>query len=423
MILLLTVFFVLMLLGMPVSFTMMISALLYLLTHGIPLEIALQTMASSIGESFVIIAIPFFVLAGTIMNSSGITTKIFNFADVCVGWITGGLGHANILASIIFSGMSGTAVADAAGLGAIELSAMKKAGYDEDFSLAITGASSIIGPIIPPSVPAVVLGVAGSVSIGRLFVGGIVPGLMLGIALGLMVYLACKKRSYTTRSFPRPKEVLHSFCNSFFALLTPVILIGGIMNGIFTPTEAAVIAVFYALVLSFATHSITIKEIPGFLLDTCYNTVSITFIIASASIFAFVLTVEQVPAKVTNFFMGNVDNKVAAILLINLLLLVIGCFMETMASLTILTPILLPVATAFGMDPVHFGIMMILNLMLGLLTPPVGTVLYVLSGISDTSFERIAKAITPYLLVMGAVLLIIAFVPATVLWLPNLLGM
>lgn len=423
MVLLLVSFALFLILGMPISFCMMGASMLYMLVNELPLFTVVQTMTSSIGESFTIIAIPFFILAGNIMNNSGITQKIFDFANVCVGWFPGGLGHVNILASIIFSGMSGTAVADAGGLGAIELDAMKKAGYDDDFSLAVTGASSIIGPIIPPSVPAVTFAVAGGVSVGALFVAGVIPGVIMGLAMAVLVYVTSKKRNYAVCARPTLKMAVKAFGNSFFELLTPVILIGGISTGIFTPTEAAAVCVLYALVLSFATRSITVKEIPGFVKETLKNTVGITFIIAAASIFSYILTIEQVPAMLTNLFLDNVHNRYLALLLINLILLVVGMFMETMASLTVLTPILLPVAVSFGVHPVHFGIIMILNLMIGLLTPPVGTVLYVLAGLSDVSFEKIAKAILPYVGVLMVVLLILTFVPELVLFLPRLMGM
>lgn len=423
MILLLVCFAAFMLFGVPVAYSMLAASVIYVITNGMSLLQVVITTTSAIGESFTIIAIPFFILAGNIMNNGGITRKIFHFADVCVGWITGGLGHVNILSSVIFSGMSGAAVADAGGLGAIELEAMREAGYDDDFSLAITGASSIIGPIIPPSIPAVTFGVAGGVSVGALFAAGVIPGIIMALAMGVMVYFFAKKRNYSVRTKPTVKEALLALLDGFFELLTPVILIGGISLGVFTPTEAAAVCVLYALVLCFATRSIHIKELPGFIRETIENTVGVTIIIAAASIFAYILTIEQVPHMLTGFFIENVSTKAEALLLINLILLIVGCFMETMAALTVLTPILLPVAVSFGIDPVHFGLIMILNLMIGLLTPPVGSVLYVLAGISNCKFEAIAKAILPYIGVLIIVLLILTFAPGIVLFLPKALGM
>jgi tripartite ATP-independent transporter DctM subunit len=421
MILLLAAFFVLLILGTPIAFSLMTSSVLYLVANDIPMQIAFQAMTGSVSESFVLISIPFFILAATVMNTGSITTKIFNSADVAVGWIPGGLGHANIAASVIFAGMSGAAIADAGGLGAIELKAMKEAGYDDDFSLAITGASSIIGPIIPPSTPAILFGVAGGVSIGKLFMGGLIPGLLMAIALGVLVYFQSKKRNYPHRSFPTVHELGASVKSAFFPLLTPIIIIGGIMTGIYTPTEAAVIAVFYALILTLLTKEITFKTIPAMLKETATNTVNIMAIIAASSLFGWILTIEQVPQSMSQFMMGHIESKWVALLSINLLLMLIGTFMETASAIAIMTPILMPIAISFGIDPVHFGIVCILNLMLGLLTPPVGMVLYVLSSVSNTPFEKIVKAIVPYLLILTAILLIITFVPSLVTWLPSVL--
>jgi len=355
------------------------------------------------------------------MNSGGITRRIFDFANKAVGHITGGLGHANILASVIFSGMSGTAIADAGGLGAIELKAMKEAGYDEDFSLAITGASSIIGPIIPPSVPAVVFGVIAGVSIGKLFIAGIIPGIIMAFAMGIFVYVESKRKNYPKTKKATSTELAIAVKESFFTLMTPVIILGGIIGGVFTPTEAAMIAVIYSLILSFAYKEIGIKDIPRLLLETINSTVSVMLIVSCASLFAWILASAQVPQMLASFFLDTLPNKYVALLVINLLLFVAGTFMETISAITILTPVLMPVVVNFGIDPVHFGIVMILNLMIGLLTPPVGMVLYVLAGVSKVPFERISRVIWPYIVVLSIVLLVITYVPDIVLFLPNLL--
>ncbi|MFU0831468.1 MAG: TRAP transporter, DctM subunit [Oscillospiraceae bacterium] len=418
MILLLISFLVMMLLGVPIANSLLFSSVLYLMTHDIPMQMAFQTTTSAISESFVLISVPFFILAANVMNTGGITKKIFGFANTIVGWIPGGLGHANIASSVIFSGMSGAAIADAGGLGAIELQAMKDEGYDEDFSLAITGASSIIGPIIPPSTPAILFGVSGGVSIGMLFLGGLVPGLLMAIAMGVFVYIQSKKRHYPHRAFPTPHEVGHSFIQALFPLLTPVIIIGGIMSGIYTPTEAAVIAVVYALILTLTTRELKLSAIPNIVLETAANTVNVMFIIASASIFAWILTIEQVPQSMSTFMLKNINNPIVALLLINIILVVVGTFMETAAAISILTPILMPICLTFGIDPIHFGIMCILNLMIGLLTPPIGMVLYVLSSVAKVPFEKIVKAIWPYILLLIGILLLITFVPQIVTFLP-----
>jgi tripartite ATP-independent transporter DctM subunit len=413
-------FLLLLILKVPVGFSLFGSSVTYMIINDIPLEVAAQRLGYG-PDSFALLAVPFFILAGCIMNSSGVTQRIFDFADRLVGHIHGGLGHANILASVIFSGMSGAAIADTGGLGAIELKAMKDAGYDEDFSLAITGASSIIGPIIPPSIPAVIFAVAAGASTGRLFVGGIIPGLMMAGALSIMVYYYSKKNNYPKSERSTFKEILLAIKRAFFPLLTPVIILGGIIGGIFTPTEAAIVAVFYAIILGFYYKSIIVKDLPKLLLETINTTIGVLFIIASANLFAWILTTSQVPQQLAASFLAVVSNKYVALIIINLFLLFVGFFMETLAALTILVPILLPITTSLGIDPIHFGIIMILNLMIGLCTPPVGMVLYVLAGIAKVPFERIAKAIIPYVVVLYGVLLLITFVPELVLFLPDLL--
>lgn len=411
----------LLLVGVPVSFSLIGSSLLYLVLNDISPLIVIQKLTMSIGDSFTLISVPFFVLAGAIMNSGGITKKIFDFATVTVGHITGGLGHANVVASIIFSGMSGTAIADVGGLGAIELQAMKDAGYDEDFSLAVTGASSIIGPIIPPSVPAVLFAVLAGVSVGKLFIAGIVPGLIMGLVMSVFIYYQSKKRNYPKREKATFREIWYTFKDSFWALLTPIIIIGGIIGGVVTPTEAAIVAVVYSLILTIAYKELKLKDIPTFLKQTADNTVSVMLIVAGAAVFGWILSIEQVPQMITSFFLTNVSSYFVTIMLITLLLLIVGTFMETIAAITILTPVLLPVAISVGLDPVHFGLIMILNLMIGLLTPPLGMVLYVLSSVSKVPFERIVKVTFPYVIILFITLLIFTFVPQIVLFLPNLL--
>ena len=410
----------LLLLRMPVSFTLLISSLVYMLANGIPLQIATQRMIMG-PDSFPLMAVPFFMLAGAMMNHGGITKRIFDFANKFVGSVTGGLGQANILSSIIFSGMSGTAIADVGGLGAIELKAMKDAGYDEDFSLAVTAGSSIIGPIIPPSVPAVVFGAIGGVSIGRLFVAGIVPGLVMGLAMGVLVYFQCKNRGYRKEAPSSWKEKALAFKEAFLALLTPVIILGGIMGGVFTPTEAAIIAALYSMVLGLYYREFGWSDLPGLVLSTVRMMISVLFIVAAASLFGYVLTISRVPQLMTTFCTSYFTNKYVVLFVITVLILVIGTFMETIAAITILTPILMPIVHHFGIDPVHFGIIMILNLMIGLMTPPVGMVLYVLSSISKVSFERIARCSWPYVALLIVLLLIFTYVPGLVTFLPNMI--
>jgi tripartite ATP-independent transporter DctM subunit len=413
-------FIVLLIIGVPVGFSLFASSVMYIAANGLPFEMAAQRLVAG-PDSFPLLAIAFFVLAGNIMNSAGITRRIFDFADCIVGHFTGGLGHANILASIIFSGMSGSAVADAGGLGQIEMEAMKKAGYDDDFSLAITGASSIIGPIIPPSIPAVIFGVISGVSVGKLFAGGIIPGLLMGLSLSVMVYFYCKKRGYERRKRASLRELLTTFQKAFFPLLTPLIIIGGIVFGFFTPTEAAIIAVFYAVLLGLIYKAIKLQDLPRFLRETLITTIGILFIISSANMFGWLLTISQVPQNLAVSFMSVISNKYVALIVLNLFLLLVGMFLETSAAQIILVPILVPMVIKLGIDPVHFGILMILNLMIGLMTPPVGLVLYVLASIAKVPVMKIAKLIMPYILVLFVVLLVVTFVPNLVMFLPNLL--
>ncbi len=414
------VFILFLFLGTPVGFAMLAGALSYIFIEDISLYIVAQRLGRGV-DSFPLLAMLFFVLAGNLMNTGGITRRIFRFANAVVGRFPGGLGHANIAASVIFSGMSGSAVADTGGLGAIELEAMKDAGYPEDFSLSITGASAIIGPIIPPSVPAVVYGVVASVSIGRLFAAGLIPGLLMAVALSVAILITSR-----IRSFPKPerapfREVLKSLGDSFFALLTPVIIIGGIVFGIVTPTEAAIVAVGYALVLGFFYREIHPRDIPRIVLSSLKTTLGILFIIAVASLFGYLLTVSQIPQRFAEYLLSLSDSRIVLLLIINGVLLIAGLFLEPAAAMVILVPVLMPVAASIGLSPVHFGIIVILNLMLGLMTPPVGLVLYVLSGISNVPFERISRSILPYLMTLLVVLMIVTFVPAISMTLPTLL--
>ena len=417
--LLFSIFIILMLLGMPIAFSMFVSSAVYLVANNISLITMVQRVATGI-YSFPLLAAPCFIVAGAMMNSSGITDRLFNWCNKLVGHIPGGLGHTNILASMIFAGMSGTAVADAGGLGAVELKAMRDRGFDDDFSLAITGASSTIGPIIPPSLPLVMVGVVGSISIGRLYIAGIFPGIIMGILLAIMVYVIAKKRRYPVEPKATLGEIVTSSKKAFFPLQAVVITIGGILTGIITPTEAGVITLTYSVILGFTYKEINLKSIYGTFVDSTGTTLSVLFIIASATIFGWIIAIGQVPQTLTIYFMRYIENKWIALIIINLILLFVGCFMDTIAAITLLTPILMPIAISYGIDPVQFGVVMVLNLMIGLLTPPVGVVLYILSSVSGVSFDRIFKAVMPFLLMLLIALLLVTFIPALTLWLPNL---
>ena len=413
-------FFLFLIMGMPVAFCMMCSAVFYCMTYGESINMVLtRTIAAP--SSFTLMALAFFILAGNIMNNGGVTDQIFGFCKKAVGWIPGGLGHANVLASVIFAGMSGAAVADAGGLGAIEVKAMRDDGYDDEFSVAVTGASSIIGPIIPPSIPVVVYAVAAGVSVGKLLIGGIFPGLVLAFCMMVYIYFVSKKRHYPRHKFEGLPALGRSFVKSIPALLTPCIILGGILTGICTPTEASAVAVAYALVLSLVSRNLSLKDLPKILDDTILTTMSVLFIVGCANGFGYIITIAQLPQQMIDLFSTFISDRYTALLLINLFLLVVGMLMESLSALTLLTPILVPIAMSYGIDPVHFGIVMILNLMIGMLTPPVGMVLFVLSRMTPVPFEKICKAMIPFIVMCLVALVIIALFPPVVTFLPNLL--
>ena len=413
--------FGLMLIRVPIAVALGMSSLGYILLEGLPPVLLVHNVINGM-NSFPLLAVPFFIMAGGLMNSAGITGRIFGFARSVVGWMNGGLAHVNIGASIIFAGMSGAAVADAGGLGAIEIKAMREAGYDDDFSVGVTAASSTIGPIIPPSLPLVIFGVMASVSIGELFVAGIIPGLLMAVSLMIMVWYMSKKRNYPRDEAFSFSNVGRRFKTAILPLMTPVIIVGGIVSGAFTPTEAAVCAASYALVLGlFVYRTLNVKKLVAVSIETIETTASIMLIVGAATIFAWILTANQAAALFAETLLGLTDNKTLILLMIMLVVLLIGLFMETIAAISILVPVLLPVSAQIGVDPIHLGIIVILNLMIGLLTPPVGMVLFVLSKVSGVSFERCVRATMPFLVPLVAVLLLLTFIPQLTLFLPELL--
>ncbi|WP_276207476.1 TRAP transporter large permease [Modicisalibacter sp. 'Wilcox'] len=414
--------FTLLVMGVPIAICLAGSCLLYVYLSGqVPDIIVAHRMINGV-DSFPLLAIPFFILAGNLMNNGGITNRIFDFALALMGWMRGGLGHVNVGASIVFSGMSGAAVADAGGLGTIEIKAMRDAGYDQEFAVGITAASSTIGPIIPPSLPMVIYGVMAGASVGQLFVAGLVPGLLMGVVLMVMIAILARRRGYRRDTTFALKTLRVTFARAFLSLLTPVIIVGGIITGMFTPTEAAIAAVVYALFLGTVVYrTLTWRRLVQVSMETIETTAIILLIVAGASIFAWILTSNQVTQQVVALFGPIADNPVAVLLLINLVLIIVGCFMETIAAITILVPVLLPVAVNAGIDPVHFGVIMVLNLMIGLLTPPVGMVIYVLSRVSNIPFERCMRGTLPFLVPLFLALLLVTFIPALSMWLPTLI--
>jgi tripartite ATP-independent transporter DctM subunit len=407
--------------GVPVAISLAGASLIYVMIEGVqPHLVVLHRMIGGT-DSFPLLAIPFFIMAGSLMNSSGITTRLFGFALALVGWLRGGLGHVNIVASVIFAGMSGTAVADAGGLGSIEIRAMRDQGYDDEFSVGITGASSTIGPIIPPSLPMVIYGVMANASVGKLFAAGFIPGLVMAAALMVMVAWFARSRNYPRdASFSVPR-LWSSFKQAFLPLLTPVILVGGMVTGVFTPTEAAIAATAYAMILGlFVYRSLSWREFTRVSMETMETTSIILLIVAGASIFGYLITTTKITDHLADFVLSITRSPWLILLLVNVFLLIIGCFMETIASITILVPVLLPLMEKIGVDPVHFGVVMVLNLMIGLLTPPVGMVLYILARVANMSFERTARACGPFLVPLLITLAICTYWPQMVLFLPNL---
>lgn len=418
--LLLIVFFGLLVVGVPVFVALGGASLVY--THfvgNIPDFVVLHRMVGGV-DSFPLIAVPFFILAGNLMNSAGITNRIFSFAAAAVGWMRGGLGHVNVLASVIFAGMSGAAVADAGGLGTIEIKAMRDHGYDDNLAVGVTAASSTIGPIIPPSLPMVIFGVMANVSIGQLFAAGFIPGLLM--ALSLMIYVSWYSRRHSIGADQpfRVSTLGTTFVAAVPALMTPIIIIGGIATGAFTPTEAAIAACAWAMLLGAVYRTLDLKRFYIISIQTIETSASVLIIVAAASLFGWVLTVTQVTAYVTDMLLGITTDPLMLLLLINVLILIVGCFMETIAAISILVPVLMPAVLHVGIDPVQFGVIMVLNLMIGLLTPPVGMVLFVLSKVSGLSVEATMKTIVPYLFPLFAVLALISIFPALTLYLPTL---
>ena len=415
--------FVLLGFGMPIAAALIIIGLLYVfLVMGMDPLIAAQRVATGI-DSFPLLAIPFFMLAAELMNFAGITDRIFRLAKSMVGPISGGLAHVNVLASMLFAGMSGSAVADAGGLGKIEIKAMKDDGYDVDFSAAVTAASATIGPIIPPSISFVIYGLTASVSIGGLFAGGFIPGALMGVSMMVLIGFYARSRRYGSAQPFSLKEFVAAFGDSILALMTPVIIVGGILGGIFTPTEAGAFAVLYAFILGkFVYRTLAWKDVPTLVFETALTSANILIIIAASALVGWILTAEQVPIHLAEAIVGFSSSPWVFLLLINILFLVLGCFMPSAPVIIMLSPILLPTAVVMGIDPIHFGVVMVLNLMIGLITPPVGLCLFVVADIAELPLARLIRAILPFFVPLLIVLALTTYVPQLVMYLPHVLG-
>jgi tripartite ATP-independent transporter DctM subunit len=410
----------LVLLAMPVAFALGVVALGFLMIEGAPVIGAPQRLMAGV-DSFTLLAVPFFILAGNLMNTSGVTDRIYDFANSLVGHFRGGLGHVNVVGSVIFSGMSGSAVADAGGLGALEIKAMAKEGYPKPFAGALTAASCVVGPIIPPSIPLVLYAVIANVSVGRLFLGGILPGIVIGLCLMAWVWIVAGREG-----FPRGRrhswgERGRAFARAFLPLLTPAIILGGIFAGIFTATEAAAVAALYALVLGTLVYrELGWRDLLRVFRDSMNTTAVVGFIVAAATLFNWVLARERVPQQVAELLLGVTDDPLLMLLLINLLLLFLGMFMEALAIMVLTVPVLMPVVTALGIDPVHFGLVLTLNLMIGLLTPPMGIGLFVVAKVGDIPLQALIRAVLPFFVPLIAALVLITLFPQITLFLPDL---
>lgn len=418
------VLLVLFVIGIPAAFALGLTSLIVTVVDrgidAIPFTIIAQRMVYGV-NSFPLLAIPFFILAGKLMNSGGVTDRIFVFARRLVGHWRGGLGQVNIAASVIFSGMSGSAVADAVGIGQVEIRAMRQSGYPDDFSVAVTAASATIGPIIPPSIPLIVYAVVANASATSLLMAGLLPGLVMAAMLMLVVAIRARRLGVPTEAWQGLPALARSFFGALPAIVTPVIIIGGMWSGVFTPTEAAAVAAVYALIIALLVYrELSLERLWTVLRETMRETAIILIIIAAAALYAWLLVFSQIPQELVGMVGALELNPYLLLLLINAFLLIVGLFMETNAAITIFTPMLLPLAVTAGVDPVHFGVIMVLNLMIGLLTPPVGMVLFAVAKVGEVSINRAVVALGPFYVPLIVALLLVTFVPQISLFLPSL---
>ena len=417
-------FLTLLILRVPITFTLFASSVVTAVYLKIPLMSIVQRMVSGV-NSFSLLAIPFFILSGEMMSRGGISRRLIAFSNALIGRVRGGLAQVNCLASMFFGGISGSAVADVSSIGTMLIPMMKQKGYDDDFSVGVTVTSACQGVIIPPSHNMIIFALAagGGVSVGKMFMGGVLPGITLGVALMIISYIIAVKRNYPKEKRFTFKELLSVTKDAVLGLLTMVIIIGGVVSGVFTATESAAVACVYAFIITFFVYrEISLKEFPSILLNTLRTLAMVMSLIAAANAFGWLLAYLRIPAAVTSFLLGLSHNPVVLLLLINLMLLMLGCIMDMAPLIIITTPILYPVlVNSLGMDPVQFGIMLILNLSIGLCTPPVGSALFVGCAVGKISIEKAAKGMLPFYLAMIAVLVLVTFVPAMSLFIPSLL--
>lgn len=415
-------FIVCLALGVPVAFSLGVSSLVYFIGNGMSLYMFAQRFFAGL-NSFTLLCIPGFVFAGSLMNQGGITERLIGFCNKIVGHITGGLAIANVVASMLFAGISGTALADTVSVGGVLIPAMKKEGYDSDFSCAVTAASSCIGPIIPPSVPMIMAATMTGLSVSKMFIAGMVPGILMGLGMIFVSWYISKKRSY-----PRAErratlmEIIVSAKESFFAILMTLIILSGICFGFVTPTEASIIAVVYGIFVGFFIYKeLTIPRLIECMKTTATSSAAIMVLVGLANVFAYILTKEQIPQMVADAMLSLTTNKYIILLLINFLLIFVGMFMETIAAILILFPVLLNLVLQVGVDPIQFGVMVVLNLVLGLCTPPVGVCLFAATNIGETKLTGVVKELIPYLISNFTVLFLVTYVPFITAGVANLI--
>lgn len=410
--------------GIPIAYALGLSSIVTMIYLDLPIIVVFQKISDGM-DSFSLIAIPFFVLAGQIMADGGMARRLVNFSNLLIGWVRGGLAMVNVLASMFFGGISGSSVADTSSIGSIMIPMMKDKGYDDDFSVNVTITSSTQGIIIPPSHNAIIYSLAagGMVSIAKLFLAGIIPGIMIGLALMVVSYVIAKKRGYPQEQMVTLKEGMIIFRDAIWGMITAIIIVGGVLSGVFTPTESSAIAVVYALFVTFFIYrDIPITKI-GMILANAFKTISIVIIlIGTSSAFGWLIAYMRVPALVSESMIALSENPIVILMIINVLLLVFGTIMDMAPLILIMTPILLPVARFIGIDPVHFGIIMMLNLGIGLCTPPVGSTLFVGCAIGEVSIEKVVRSIWPFYISMIVVLILVTYFPMFSMWIPNMYG-
>jgi len=413
-------------LRIPIALGMLMSSIYYFAFASGPatgIQMAATQFLTQLNVKFILIAVPLFVFTAKVMNTGEITEMIFRFANILVGRWKGGMGHVNVIASIIFSGMTGSAVADASGLGIMEIEAMRKQHYDDGFSCAITAASATIGPIFPPSIPMVFYAMFSGASIGNLFLGGMAPGILIGIALMIYIAYIAKKRNYPKGKRYPLRQFIKITIKAFPALLTPVILLGGIYSGFVTPTEAGALAAFYAIIISFFIYrTMGLKQLLSVIVDTVKTTGTLSIIVGAAFTFSYIMAIEHIPDVIDSIFFGFTNNKYLMLLIINIIFLILGMFIDTSCIHVVFVPMVLPLVKAMGIDLVHFGVVIVLNMMIGLSTPPFGMLLFIVSGISGTPLKTVIKEILPMLLVLIIVLLMVTYIPDIVLFIPRSVG-